>query len=299
MKRLMLWARALRVHYLSASLLPVLLGTVIARSIGPVSLFRFCLVLGGVLCYHAGANLVNDLYDTETDRGNHRATLFNGGSQVLTKGLISVLQIKKAVLVCYTLGTLSALVLACSGGGWGVFLFGLAGLGCGYFYSAPPMRLAATGFGEVVVGLAFGPFLVVGTVAALTGTFSPDALLVSLPVGLLIAAVILINEVPDYESDRRTGKRTLVVRLGPERSFRLLALLLASAVFLLLTVIIRLQVYQLMASFLLSIPLSWWAWRGGCRNLKQGGELVQACTGIVLFHLVNGVVLILAVLYRG
>ena len=65
MKRLMLWARALRVHYLSASLLPVLLGTVIARSIGPVSLFRFCLVLGGVLCYHAGANLVNDLYDTE------------------------------------------------------------------------------------------------------------------------------------------------------------------------------------------------------------------------------------------
>ena len=133
------------------------------------------------------------------------------------------------------------------------------------------MRLAATGFGEVVVGLAFGPFLVVGTVAALTGTFSPDALLVSLPVGLLIAAVILIDEVPDYESDRRTGKRTLVVRLGPSE-VSAFWLYLASAVFLLLTVIIRLQVYQLMASFLLSIPLSWWAWRGGCRNLKQGAS---------------------------
>jgi 1,4-dihydroxy-2-naphthoate octaprenyltransferase len=253
----------------------------------------------GVFCYHAGANLVNDLYDQETDRLNQGATLFNGGSQVLPRGLASVGQMRKAALICYVLGTLSALVLTFSGGGWGALLFTLAGFGCGYFYSAPPFRLAATGWGELVVGLAFGPFLVLGTVAALTGAFLSEALLVSLPVGLLIAAVIIINELPDYESDRFSGKRTLVVRWGPEKSLRLLAWLLSTAVFLLLLILLQLRVYPLLIGLLVSIPLSGWVWGWGRLKLKQGGKLVRACAGMILLHLVNGVVLILAVWYGG
>ncbi len=299
MNRFRLWTQALRVHYFSASLVPVLLGAVLARNVGPISLFRLCLVLGGVFCYHGGANLVNDLYDGETDRLDRWATLFNGGSQVLTKGLCTVPQMRKAAFLCYALGTVSALVLALSGGGWGVLLCSLAGWGCGYFYSAPPLRLAATGLGEIVVGLAFGPFLVLGTVTALAGAFIPDGLLVSLPVGLFIAAVILINEVPDYESDRRTGRRTLVVRLGPEKSFLLLAGLLTGAVLLLGIVIIRLRVYPLLAVFLLLLPLAGWVWQWGRRKLKQREKLVSACAGMILLHLVNGVVLILTVWYRG
>jgi len=299
MNRCRLWARALRLQYLPASFLPVLLGATFARQAGPVSLFRLSLVLGGVFCYHAGANLVNDLYDVETDRLNRGATLLNGGSQVLAKGLLTLSQLRKAAFFSYLLGTAAALGLALAGGGWGVLLYALAGLGCGYFYSIPPLRLAATGLGELVLGLAFGPLLVLGTVTALTGAFFPGALLVSWPVGLFITAVILINEIPDYESDRRTGKRTLAVRLGPEKSFRLLALLLTGAVFSLGVALLRLRVYPLFTGFLLLLPLAGWVWSAGRRRLKEGEKLFPACAGMILLHLLNGVVLILAVWHGG
>lgn len=299
MNRFRLWARALRIQYLPASLLPVLLGAVLARQAGPVSHYRLALVLGGVLCYHGGANLVNDLYDLETDRLNRGATLLNGGSQVLVRGVCTASRLRKAAYLCYGAGTAAALVLALSGGGWRVLLYALAGLGGGYFYSVPPLRLAATGLGELLLGLVFGPLLILGTVAALTGTFLPGALLVSWPVDLFITAVLLINEIPDYESDRQTGKRTLVVRLGRERSFRLLALLLTGAVLCLGVVILRFRVYPLLAGFLILLPLAGWVWHGGRRKLKAGEKLFPACAGLVFLHLVNGVLLILAVWYGG
>jgi 1,4-dihydroxy-2-naphthoate octaprenyltransferase len=292
-----LWAQALRIHIFSASLIPVLLGTVVAQAEGPISLLRFCLVVVGVFCYHGGANLVNDLYDLEADRLNLEASLFNGGSRVLTAGLTSTAQVSKAAILCYIVGTICAFVLAFTGGGPGVLLLALAGFGCGYFYSAPPLRLAATGYGELCVGLAFGPFLVVGTAAALTGSFLPNALLVSLPVGALITAVILLNEFPDYESDRRSGKRTLVVRLGRKRSVWVLAALLMMAfVLLVINLIILGLKWFVVVSPLTTAPLAVWVWHRVRRNLEQTRQLVSACAGMIFLHLANGLTLLIALL---
>ncbi|NLM38055.1 MAG: prenyltransferase [Firmicutes bacterium] len=294
-----LWAQALRVHYLSASLIPVLLGMVIARNETTIAGWRFFLVLAGVFSYHGGANLLNDFYDEETDRLNRQPSLFNGGSRVLVKRLLPAKQLKRAALLCYTTGTVCALGLALSGGGVGVALFALAGLGGGYFYSAPPLCLAATGFGELCVGLVFGPFLVAGTAVALTGRFIPTALLVSLPVGILIAAVILTNELPDCESDRQTGKRTLVVRLGRERSILLLAFLLVLAFCLLFMIGMGLGAPRSWAGLLLAWPMVFWLWSQRRGGLKQGSRFVMTSAGVILLHMASGLMLIMTLIRRG
>ncbi|NLC53131.1 MAG: prenyltransferase [Firmicutes bacterium] len=294
-----LWAQALRVHFISASLIPVLLGTVVARSETPISGWRFLLVLVGVGCYHGGANLINDLYDEEADRQNQQPSLFNGGSRVLPNNLVSAEQMKKAAALCYALGTGCAIVLVLTGGGLVALLYALAGLVLGYFYSAPPLRLAATGLGELCVGLAFGPFLVVGTTAVFTGRFLSTALFVSLPVGILITTVILINELPDLESDRQVGKGTLVVRLGRERSLLLLTFLLVLASSLMFAVFIRLGAPRYWIGSFLTLPLVVWLWSRQRGGLKQTPRSVLANAGMILLHLASGLLLIITLVKRG
>jgi 1,4-dihydroxy-2-naphthoate octaprenyltransferase len=296
MKWLKLWMKALRVRFFTASLIPILLGIMVAGQSNPLPILRVLLVIGGIFFYHGGSNLINDLYDdlSGTDRINHYYSPFNGGSRVLQEGLITRDICIKAVVFCFTVGTVCALLLASSGGGWEIILLGIAGLFCAYFYSAPPLRLAGTALGEAMVGFAFGPLLVVGTVRALTGYFIKEAFFLSLPIGFLITAVIFINEFPDYQADQVTGKKNLVVRMGKERSIRCFALLLMSAYLLMLLNLILLELPQYLIIFVLTLPLAWWVYWMGKRNLNDARKVLPACAGTIILHFVNGLTLILA-----
>jgi len=98
--------------------------------------------------------------------------------------------------------------------GPGVILLGLLGLGLGLLYSLPGAQLSARGIGEMAVAISFGVLPVLGTVWLLAGSVDSGAVLICLPVSAWAAAILIINEVPDIEADRRAGKRTLVVRWG-------------------------------------------------------------------------------------
>ncbi len=98
--------------------------------------------------------------------------------------------------------------------GPGVILLGCAGLGLGLLYSLPGAQLSARGFGEAAVALGFGALPVLGTVWLQSGQVDSGALLLCVPVSAWAAAMLVINEVPDIEADRRVHKRTLVVRWG-------------------------------------------------------------------------------------
>jgi 1,4-dihydroxy-2-naphthoate octaprenyltransferase len=98
--------------------------------------------------------------------------------------------------------------------GAGVILLGIAGLGLGLLYSLPGPQLSARGIGEAAVAVGFGILPVLGMVWLLTGRLDVGALLISMPVSAWAAAILVINEVPDIEADRRAHKRTLVVRCG-------------------------------------------------------------------------------------
>ncbi|HBG16203.1 MAG TPA: hypothetical protein DDW93_05435, partial [Firmicutes bacterium] len=117
------------------SLIPILLGIMVAGQSNPLPILRVLLVIGGIFFYHGGSNLINDLYDdlSGTDQINHYYSPFNGGSRVLQEGLITRDICIKAVVFCFTVGTVCALLLASSGGGWEIILLGIAGLFCAYF----------------------------------------------------------------------------------------------------------------------------------------------------------------------
>jgi 1,4-dihydroxy-2-naphthoate octaprenyltransferase len=202
--------------------MPVVLGAFAAsRQTGDFATDRFLLTLGGVLCVHLGANVANDYYDyvTGADNMNPEPTPFSGGSRVIQDGLVSS---KTSLAVSITLlvaGLIMGLVLNSMVPGNTVILLALAGVLCGFLYSAVPVKLSYRGLGEIVIFVAFGPVTVMGSYLCQTGSLSVFALLVSIPAGLLVLAILLVNEVLDLRWDRKAGKRTFAVILGERRAY--------------------------------------------------------------------------------
>jgi 1,4-dihydroxy-2-naphthoate octaprenyltransferase len=100
-----------------------------------------------------------------------------------------------------------------------VILFGAAGILCGILYTATPVKLSYRGLGEIFLFIAFGPLTVMGAYLCQTGEVSLFAFFLSIPAGLLVLAILLVNEVLDLEWDAKAGKRTLIVRLGQGRAY--------------------------------------------------------------------------------
>ncbi len=153
---------------------------------------------------------------------------FSGGKRVLVDGLLTERQTWAIAITAYGLALALGLTLVA----WReprVAWLGLTGVALAYFYHAPPLRLSYRGLGELAVALAYGPGIVVGTVLVLSGRWDLQALGVSLPLGILIAAFLWINEFPDYRADRGASKRNLVVRLGRPAASRGFLVLVLSA----------------------------------------------------------------------
>jgi 1,4-dihydroxy-2-naphthoate octaprenyltransferase len=219
-----LWIRTTRAPFLTASGMPVLLGVFAAWGrAGVFHLDRFLLTLGGVLCVHLGANVANDYYDyvTGADTMNPEPTPFSGGSRVIQDGLVSARSSLALAIAFLGAGLAMGLVLNSMIPGNRVILLGAGGILCGLIYSAVPLKLSYRGLGEIVIFVAFGPLAVAGAYLCQTASLDAFAFLVSIPAGLLVLAILLVNEVLDFEWDRKAGKRTLVVRLGKEGGYRL------------------------------------------------------------------------------
>ena len=240
------WIRALRAPFLTASAIPVAVGTAAAYwATGDFYLTRFIATLVGVVSLHLGANLANDYFDyvTGCDELNPEPTPFSGGSRVIQAGLIPSWAILTASLAFFGVGIAQGLWLNSVLPGSVVLWLGAAGVGGGLLYSAVPVKLSYRGAGEIVVFALFGPLAVAGAYLCQTGTLTAFSLLVSLPCGLLVLAILLVNEVLDWRWDRDAGKRTLVVRLG-ERGGYTLFLLVYFAAYAWLLVGILLQMYS-------------------------------------------------------
>lgn len=219
------WLVILRAPFLSASIIPAFIaaayasGTAISST--PFPTFNFVLAVLGVMMLHLASNVYNDYFDwtSGTDPENNNYFLqYSGGSRAIELGLISekgTAVVASALLVASTLIGVYLWMQV----GVGVVVFGIAGAFLGYFYTAPPVRLVARhGLGELAIGMAFGPLLTGGVYYVLTGHYSMMALLIGWPIGLLTANILLINQVPDKDSDARTGKNHLVVTFGEEKA---------------------------------------------------------------------------------
>lgn len=156
------WFTALRAHFLTATVAPVLVGTAAAWfAAGSFSLTAFLLALLGCVLIHLGANMSNDYFDyrSETDALNQSSSAYSGGSRVIQNGLLSARQILAAAISCLAAGSLIGLWLVVTQRNLPLLAIGVLGVFCAYFYTGAPLRLGYKGLAEVLNGLSFGPLV--------------------------------------------------------------------------------------------------------------------------------------------
>jgi 1,4-dihydroxy-2-naphthoate octaprenyltransferase len=267
---------ATRPQFLTASALPVILGTVWgARQSGSFDPVSFLLALLGVALLHAASNVWNDVGDEQcgTDgQNNDRIYPFTGGSRFIQNGVLSLAQMTRLSLLLAAGASVVGILLIWLHG-WPILVLGALGGAIGGLYSWPRVQLAGLGLGEIAVALTFGVLPVCGAAWLQQGSLDPLTLFVGLPVAGWVAAVLLINEIPDCEADARVGKRTLPVRIGLAWTGMLYACLQCSA---LLSVVIWQQRLGLSAW-----PLAWFALLLGV-GLMLGYRLAARLPGLPL-----------------
>jgi 1,4-dihydroxy-2-naphthoate octaprenyltransferase len=208
------WWLAARPWSFSISLAPVLAGSALAILHGHGSQVELTMaaLLAAVLI-HAGTNLQNDVGDFR--RGADGAGRI-GPPRATTEGWLSAAQVQTAATLCFAAAFIPGAYLVVKGG-WPIVAIGFASVAAGAVYTAGPRPVAYSGLGEAFVVVFFGLVAVGGMYYLHSGTLSPGALLAGGALGLLAAAVLVVNNLRDIESDRRIGKHTLAVRRG--RSF--------------------------------------------------------------------------------
>jgi len=208
---------AMRPKFFTASILPVIVGTALgAVAIGGVNWVLALLAIVATVLVHAAANVLNDVGDdiSGADAPNTgRIYPYTGGSRFIQAGILTRAQMNRLGLSLLAVAFVLGLGLAAIAGPMVIWL-GLAGIAIGVLYSLPRIYLSGKGLGELAVFIAFGPLPVCGAAWLQDGVWDLGRLLISLPVGMWTAAILLINEVPDLDSDAAAGKRTLVVRFG-------------------------------------------------------------------------------------
>jgi len=289
-----LWIRAIRAPFFAATIIPLLLGTVIAWvHIRQVFWMKFFLTLIGVVFVHAGTNLMNDYYDhkSRNDELNLFPTPFSGGSRVIQEGLISPQVIFYSGLIFFGLGGAVGLYLNLISKGNIVLILGMVGVFLGFFYTAGPLRIGYLGIGELAVGFGFGPLIVSGAYYIQAQRLSIEPFLASLPISILIMSVLYINEFPDYEADRLVNKRTWIVRLGKKKAVKIYYLLLFLVYLTIaLGVIFRfLPIFSILA--FVSLPLSLKAVAISWKNYDKIEELLPVNVITLKLHSIIGLLL--------
>lgn len=206
--------RTTRAPFLTATVIPILLGVAAAALDGRWSLFLAGLTLLAGSFVHLGLNIANDVFDTASgaDAANTTPTQFSGGSRVVHYGLVRFRTLALLSASFYLAGIGLGLYLAARTDFWPLFWLGAAGVVISVFYTAPPLRLVHRGLGEIAVALGFGPIMLLGAFFVQAERFTFEAVYLSIPVAILIALVLYVNEIPDRAGDAAAGKRTLPVR---------------------------------------------------------------------------------------
>ena len=263
-----IWIEAARPRTLPAAIAPVLVGAALAWHDGGFSAGASALCLGFALLVQIGTNFANDYYDFV--RGADTAARV-GPRRAVAAGLIAPATMQRAMIATFAAALVSGLGLIAWGGPW-LLAIGVASIACGLAYTGGPWPLAYHGLGDVFVFLFFGLVAVGGTYFVQARTLSIEALLAGVPVGLLAANILVVNNYRDVETDTLAGKRTLVVRWGRAAARTQFGASLAVALALPLVFLARGHG----VACLLPLAITPLAWRH-VRQLREGktpGELI-------------------------
>ncbi|MBI2873283.1 MAG: UbiA family prenyltransferase [Chloroflexi bacterium] len=288
------WAELVRPSSWTASLVPVLLGTAIAWKDGHLNPILVGLALVGATLLHAATNVINELFDV---RQGVDAVESAGGSKMVAQARLLPGEVYKGGLLLFGMAVLVGAYLA-TVRGYYIVLVGTAAVLAGYFYTAPPFHYKYRALGVPVVLVMMGPLMVLGTYFVMTGTVTAQAVLASIPVGVLVASIFHAKDIRDVENDARAGSTTLATLMGQRSAGRLYTVMTFGcyAITVLLVALRTLPAWSLITllALLVAMPASLHMERG---TRPQGGPtlaLAAIDTATVRHHLLFGVLLSIA-----
>lgn len=295
MTKIFSWVVIMRLPFLSATLVPIFVGAAIAKFAGyPIQWGWLALTALGGSLLQIGTNTSNDYFDhtsgTDEINYNYSNKGLNGGGRGIQMGLISPEGMLKLAIVTFGLSALVGIPLIVKAG-YSILWLGLIGFLSGLFYTAPPFKFSSRkGLGELLIGLNFGPLMVAGSALVQTGTLLPEAFLIGIPIGLLIAAVVYVNEFPDHDSDKQSGKNTLIVVFGPEKARAGYVSLVVGAFLSIIALVLSEKLPQ---ETLISLLAAYFGFRAIQTLYKHYNSrlLEPANWGTIIMHTVTGLLL--------
>lgn len=255
-----LWLMAARAYSFPASIIPVLFGSVLAVLLNPGLKFNFVnffLCLIGCILVQVGTNLINDIFDFSKgiDKEDKELGIPHGGSMVISMGLVSIKQMKTGAFVSLLVAFLIGVYLYTQAGSWILYL-SLFGLLSAIFYTAKPFALKYKALGDVQVIISFGLGMTLGAYIVQTHQFSYLPLLFSIPIGLLIDAILHSNNIRDINFDGKFGVKTLPILIGEKLSIKLFYVMVLGA-YLALIIFVALKMLPWFALLaLITLPLA-------------------------------------------
>ncbi len=218
------WLTAARPATLPAAIAPVLVGAAAAAD-ERFRLLVFVATLAAAALIQIGTNFANDLFDFE--RGADTADRL-GPPRVTQRGLIAPERVRAGTVIAFGAAAAIGVYLAFVGG-WPILAIGALSIVAGVAYTGGPWPLGYHGLGDLAVFIFFGLTAVIGTHYLQVETISTTVVLAAVPVGFLVTAILVVNNLRDIETDRQAGKRTLAVRLGDRGTRAQYALLVLGA----------------------------------------------------------------------
>lgn len=244
------WTMAVRPFSFTASVTPVVLGSVLAGNDGSWDWLLFSITVVASVAIHAGTNLINDYYDWKKGTDTPDSL---GPNRALQSGMLTPQQVFWGGILCFAIGSTLGLYLVATRGLFILWL-GIFSVLAGWFYTAGPFAFAYTGLGEVIVFLFMGPIMVLGSYFVMAQEVPWHVIWIAVPIGFLVAAILHVNNMRDIEEDKANNKRTLANILGRHGS-RIEYYFLVGGSYVLLLLLVMLQVapwYTLLA--LLTLP---------------------------------------------
>ena len=262
------WFLASRPWSFSMTAISVSVGAALAAIYGNFSGWLYLATLVGTVLLHAATNLINDYYDVKSGVDTQQVSTAQYRPHPLVEGKLAAGHVLAAAYILYSLSSAIGIYLAATRG-WALLWIGIIGAFASLAYTAPPFKYKYSALGEISVFLMWGPLMVAGSFFVQRQEFSMNALWISLPFGVLVALVLLANNIRDIVHDRDKGILTLAIILGRNGGILLYATLVVIAYLGIIFMAVFGPLYLWSLIVLASLPLA-------VRLLRQMKECVPA-----------------------
>lgn len=223
-----IWWRLLRPHTLTASVVPVFVGTMFALTTHQINVWLFLAMLLASILIQSATNMFNEYYDFARGLDNEKSVGIGG---TIVRDGISPTTVKRMAFTFFAIAILLGIYI-CIESSWWIALIGLICMLFGYLYTGGPLPIAYTPFGELFSGFFMGTVIIGISYYIQTSVITSSVIWLSIPIAIFIGGIMMSNNIRDLDGDKENGRKTVAILLGRKNAVRFLAIMFITAYFL-------------------------------------------------------------------